>query len=173
MHFNSGQRIAVVGKNGIGKTTIIKLICGLYKPTGGKILINGVNIENLKKLPDFSTVFATAFQNFLIIPESIKENIILGKRYTDDKFWESLKDSRLYDKIKSLPLMEHTHLIKMQNDDGIELSGGETQKLLLSRVLYKNSPIIILDEPTSALDAIAEYQLYNDSSQLITRWTTG
>lgn len=156
----AGEKIAIVGANGAGKTTTVKLLCGLYSPIGGRILINGKNIQEIAK-EDRYRLFSAVFQDIFTMPSSIESNITMTEGKADeDLLQKSIKFAGLEEKIASLPDGVKTKLHKEINKNGIDLSGGETQKLLCARAIYKQSPIIILDEPTAALDPIAENELY-------------
>ena len=155
------EHIAIVGLNGAGKTTLIKLICGLCEPTSGEILYNGVPVKEYNRI-EYYHLFSAVFQQFSILPLSIKEVIAenSNEHIMEAKVEECLKTAGLWKKVSSLPNGMNTNLDRTINSDGIDLSGGETQKILLARALYKNAPIILLDEPTAALDPIAESKLY-------------
>ena len=163
----AGEKLAVVGLNGAGKTTLIKLICGFYDPAEGQILLNGQDIRKYNR-KQYYTMFTAVFQEFNILPLSIAENISMEVEEDADhsKIEKCLKLADLFDKIESLPDKTSSLLIKDVNETAVELSGGETQKLMLARALYKDAPILILDEPTSALDPIAESKLYNHYNEL-------
>lgn len=168
LKINKGEKLALVGINGAGKTTLVKLICGLYTPTKGEILINGKNIE-LYNRDEYYTLFSVVFQDTYLLPLSIEKNITLQEDNIDSERLEKiLKISGLDEKINSLPKGKDTLMMKSIYDEAIDLSGGEMQKLMLARALYKGSPIMVLDEPTAALDPIAEneiYQKYNDMTK--------
>lgn len=156
---NAGEKLAIVGENGAGKTTCMKLLSGLYTPDEGEILINGIRTSDMPVSQYFS-LFSAVFQDAFSLPVSIGDNVSLSCETDDDRVDEALKRAGLYDKICSLENGANTMLDKSLNKDGINLSGGEMQKLFLARALYKDAPIIILDEPTAALDPIAENDLY-------------
>lgn len=154
-----GEKIALVGENGAGKTTCMKLLSGLYSPDSGEILLNGKHISLYPKRQLFS-LFSAVFQNSLFLPVSVAENVALSVDYDKGRMKDALKKAGLTDKIETLEHGENTLLDKELNKGGTDFSGGEMQKLFLARALYKDAPIVILDEPTSALDPIAENELY-------------
>lgn len=162
----AGEKVALVGRNGAGKTTLVKLLCGLYHPTEGDIKINGISVRKFAA-KDYYRLFSPVFQETNTIFWSLAENVSrrIGQE-TDPALAEKcMRLAGLGEKIDSLPNGIHTKLDKQINKDGIELSGGELQKLMLAKALYKDAPILVLDEPTAALDPIAEnniYQQYND-----------
>ncbi|MFA6937336.1 MAG: ABC transporter ATP-binding protein [Treponema sp.] len=161
---NSGEHLSIVGLNGAGKTTFIKLLCRLYDVTSGEILVDGINIKDYS-FDEYIKLFSVVFQDFKIFSFSIKENITIGK---DNSNIEGLyKEVGLDKKIKSLNKGDSTNIFRSFDEKGIELSGGEQQKLAIARALYKNSPIVILDEPTAALDPIAEYEIYKQFNTMI------
>jgi len=156
-----GEKVALVGDNGAGKTTIIKLLTGLYKADEGKILINGYDIHSFN-IYDYISLFSVVFQDSEPLALTI-ENIITCQRSNDvdkERLYDALEKSGLKEKVLSLEHKENTYLTQMFDLTGIRLSGGETQKLMLARAIYKNAPLLILDEPTAALDPLAEERLY-------------
>ncbi|GEM_PF-12508 len=156
------EKLAVVGLNGAGKTTFIKLLTRLYEPTEGEILLNGVNISEYA-YDEYMKLLAVVFQDFKLMAFSIKENIVL-KDYQSSKFEDiekTLKKAGLEKDILKLPKGINTHIYKIFKEDGIEFSGGQSQKLAIARAIYKDSPIVVLDEPTAALDPIAEFEIYS------------
>ncbi len=156
-----GEKLAVVGLNGAGKTTLVKLICGLYTPTQGRILVNGHEINEYNR-EEYYSIISAVFQHSSILPISIAENIASCKMENID--WAKLKravELAGFDKkAAQLPEGIRTSIVKSINPDGVELSGGEKQRMLLARAIYKDAKILILDEPTSALDPIAESKMY-------------
>lgn len=164
----ASKRLALVGLNGAGKTTMIKLICRLYEPSQGRILLNGVDIKEFEK-KEYYNLFSPVFQNVEIFAFPVAENVSMKiPSETDIITVETiLEKAGLGKKIKSLSKGVNTQLLKVLYEDGVDLSGGEKQKLALARALYKDAPIVILDEPTAALDAIAEYNLYKNFDELI------
>lgn len=167
LHIKKGEKIALVGVNGAGKTTLVKLICGLYTPTKGDIYINGKK-SSLYNRDEYYTLFSVVFQDIYLLPVSIEKNIALKteENIDDKKMNNVINMSGLNKKIKSLPKGKKTLLVKSVYEEAIELSGGEMQKLMLARALYKDSPVIILDEPTAALDPIAENGIYEKYNEL-------
>lgn len=162
-----GEKLAVVGLNGAGKTTLIQLLCGLYDPTEGEVLLNGRNIKEFDR-NEYYRMFAAVFQDFSILPVSIAENIASEppEKVDDKRVWECLRLADIADKVESLPDKEHSLLERSVNLDAVQLSGGETQRLMLARALYKNAPILLLDEPTAALDPLAESRMYQQYDAL-------
>lgn len=154
-----GERLAIVGMNGSGKTTFIKLLCRLYDPTEGEILLNGIDIKKYN-LMEYMKIFSVVFQDFKLFAVPLCQNISTSVEYDKNRLWDSLKKAGIDERVKEMPLEENTSLYKDFDDKGVEISGGEAQKLALARALYKNAPFIILDEPTAALDPISEYEIY-------------
>ena len=168
IHIKGGEKLAVVGLNGAGKTTFIKLMMRLYKPTSGRILLNGIDIQNFDK-KEYFTLFSPLFQEVYTFAFPISENVSMqsAKETSESLAEQKLRIAGLGEKIDSLEKGIKTEMLKIMYDDGIDFSGGEKQKLALARALYKNSPIVILDEPTSALDALAEYNMYKSFDKII------
>jgi len=162
----AGQKLAVVGTNGAGKTSLIKLLTGLYRPSSGEIHIAGTDISKIP-LTEHYKLFSVVYQEIRPLAASIGENVASSESPDEARVWDALKRSGLEPKVKKLGNGLQTPLLKVIHDDGIELSGGENQKLALARALYKNGPIVILDEPTSALDPIAEKDIYESFSDMI------
>jgi len=170
LKFKVGEKLAVVGMNGAGKTTFIKLMCRLYEPTEGEILLNGVNIKKYD-YDEYMSIFSVVFQDFRLFSFSLGQNISASASYDSEKVIECLKKAGFAERLNSLPNDLDTFLYKDIDADGVEISGGEAQKLALARALYKNTPFIILDEPTAALDPISEYEVYSKFNE-ITRTKT-
>lgn len=156
---NRGENIAIVGENGAGKTTAIKLLCGLYYPTEGDILINGKSSREFSSESYFD-LFSAVFQDYNFLPLTIAENICTTADYDKEKLHSALEKAGIMDKINSLDKKENTLMVKDVYKEAADFSGGEKQKLLLAKAIYKNAPVLILDEPTAALDPIAENVLY-------------
>lgn len=192
---HASEKIALVGVNGAGKTTLTKLLCGLYPLTNGRILIDGIDIATMDQ-ECYRACISILFQDFHVLPFSISENVACCWNseyetmernecstfiqhhhaslhhhviYDEQRVIECLKQTKLYEKVETLEYGIHTPLTQNLDPNGIELSGGQTQRLMLARALYKNAPILILDEPTSALDPIAESELYEEYASLCDR----
>lgn len=160
LKIKNGEHLAVVGRNGSGKTTFIKLMCRLYDVTDGEILINGVNIKDYTK-DSIIKLYSVVFQDFKIFSVSLKDNICANSDFESDRFYACLENADIKERTEHMPNKENTYLYKDLDENGIEISGGEAQKLALARALYKDAPIVVLDEPTAALDPIAENEIYS------------
>lgn len=154
-----GEKLAVVGQNGAGKTTLVKLICGFLDPTEGRVLLNGVDIREYNRI-DYYQMFTAVFQSFSLLPGTIAENVAQKEKFEEERLKDCLEKAGLLEKIEQLPKKAETYLNREVYLDAIALSGGETQRLMLARALYKDAPFLILDEPTAALDPIAEEDIY-------------
>lgn len=164
--FNIGERLAVVGRNGSGKTTFIKLLCRLYDPTEGRILLNGVDISKYD-YDEYMRVFTAVFQDFRLFGFKLSENVAAGLDINEDFCRSCLEKVGFGDKLAELPEGMETYIYKNFDKNGIEISGGEAQKIALARALYKNAPFIILDEPTAALDPISEAAIYEQFNGIV------
>lgn len=162
----AGEKLSVVGLNGAGKTTFIKLLCRLYDADSGEILLDGVNIRDYD-YGEYMKLFSVVFQDFKLLAFSAQDNILLGKEDSSETVDELFRKTGLLDKINSLPKGRDTMMFKQFDNAGVELSGGEQQKMAIARALYKNAPVIILDEPTAALDPVAEYEIYRQFDSLV------
>ncbi len=163
---SGGESLAVVGRNGSGKTTFIKLLCRLYDVTDGEILINGVNIKEYSK-ESLSSIYSVVFQDFNIFSVPLAQNISASGEYNRDKLYDALDKANIKDRVLKMEHKENTYLYKDLDKTGVEISGGEAQKLALARALYKDAPVVILDEPTAALDPIAENEVYKRFSTFV------
>lgn len=167
LKIEAGSKIAIVGNNGAGKTTLVKLLSGLYYPTGGELLVGGQSVTeyNIEK---YQKLIGTVFQNVEILACTLEQNIAccVDSKIDSDRVKQSLKTAGLLEKVNQLKDKEKTNLTQIVDEDGILLSGGEMQKLMLARALYKDAPIMILDEPTAALDPLAESEMYEKYSEL-------
>lgn len=158
LKFKVGSRLAIVGENGSGKTTFIKLLCRLYDPQEGQILLNGIDIRKYN-YRDYMNVFAIVFQDFQLLSQPLGANVAGNSDYDREKVRKALVDAGFGERLKTMGL--DTPLYKDYTEDGVEISGGEAQKIAIARALYKDAPFIILDEPTAALDPIAEAEIYS------------
>lgn len=156
---SKGENIAIVGENGAGKTTAIKLLCGLYYPTEGDIFINGKSSRDFSS-DSYFNLFSAVFQDYRFLPMTIAENICTTSDYDKERLYSAFEKSGIMSKINTLDKRENTLMVSDVHKDAVDFSGGEKQKLLLSKAIYKNAPVLILDEPTAALDPIAENELY-------------
>ena len=162
-----GEKLALVGNNGAGKTTLVKLLCGLYRPTSGRITVNGEDITKYQP-EDYKKLLSVVFQDVSLLSFTVEMNVAGTKsEYIDkERVTNALKKVGLLEKIEKLPKGTETYITQDLDEGGVQLSGGETQRLLLARAIYRNGPILILDEPTSALDPIAESKLYEEYNNL-------
>ena len=158
--FKVGKRLAIVGENGSGKTTFIKLLCRLYDPQEGQILLNGIDIRKYR-YDDYMNIFSVVFQDFQLICQPLGNNVAGRMEYDRDKARKALIDAGFGERLDSMPLGLDTMVYKNLTEDGVDYSGGEAQKIAIARALYKDAPFIILDEPTAALDPIAEAEIYS------------
>ena len=162
---NKGENIAIVGENGAGKTTAIKLLCGLYYPSEGDILINGRSSKEFSS-DSYFDLFSAVFQDYCFMPMTIAENITAEQSYDKERLFAAFDKAGITDKINSLSEKENTLMVKDLYKNAADFSGGEKQKLLLAKAVYKNAPVLILDEPTAALDPISENELYLKYNEL-------
>ena len=160
MKFKVGKRLAIVGENGSGKTTFIKLLCRLYDPQEGQILLNGIDIRKYR-YDDYMSIFSVVFQDFRLICQPLGNNVAGSIEYDRERVKKALIDAGFGDRLASMDKGLDTMIYKNLTEDGVDVSGGEAQKIAIARALYKNAPFIILDEPTAALDPIAEAEIYS------------
>ena len=165
MKFQVGRRLAIVGENGSGKTTFIKLLCRLYDPQEGQILLNGIDIRKYD-YRDYMDIFSVVFQDFQLISQPLGANVAGSASYDETRVRRALRDAGFGDRLETLPDGLNTQLYRDFTEDGVEISGGEAQKIAIARALYKNAPFIILDEPTAALDPIAEAEIYSKFNEI-------
>lgn len=165
---HSGERLSVVGRNGAGKTTFIKLLTRLYEPSSGEILLDGKNINEFA-YDEYIKLLSVVFQDFKLLYFTLKENIALNESQeaSEEKIIDILNEAGLEEDLKKLPKGVLTSVYKNFDKDGIEFSGGQAQKIAIARAVYKDAPIIVLDEPTAALDPISEYEIYKKFNELI------
>ena len=161
-----GEKVALVGLNGAGKTTLVKLLCGFLDPTQGTVRLNGVDIRKLNRRAYYK-LFSAVFQEFSLLEATVAENVAQQVEGIDEeKVWQCLENAGLSDAVRALPQGLQTHLGRSIYDDGTELSGGQTQRLMLSRALYRDGAVLVLDEPTAALDPITESEIYLKYSEM-------
>ena len=163
---SSGEHLSIVGLNGAGKTTFIKLLCRLYDVTEGEILVDGVNIKEYSD-EEYRKLFSVVFQDFQLFAFSLRENIAFGEQADDRELERVLKLAGLWEDVQKLPDGVDTMLYKSFDENGTDLSGGQRQKTAIARALYRNAPVVILDEPTAALDPVAEYEIYRQFNTLV------
>ena len=161
-----GTKNAVVGKNGAGKTTFIKLLCRLYEPTEGQILLNGVDIRYYDN-EEYAKLFAIVFQDFNLFSFPIGENVSGSNEYDCERAKKCLEDAGFGERLSKMEKGLDTPLYQYDDEDGVEISGGEAQKIAIARSLYKDAPFVIMDEPTSALDPVAEYEIYQNFDKMV------
>ena len=165
MKFEIGKRLAVVGMNGSGKTTFIKLLCRLYDPTEGEILLNGIDIRKYN-YAEYMNIFSVVFQDFKLFSLTLGENVASGSNIDREKVIDCLNKAGFGGRLAEMPNGIDTYLYTDYEKDGVNVSGGEAQKIAIARALYKDSPFIILDEPTAALDPIAEAEIYGKFDEI-------
>ena len=166
MRFRIGERLAVVGRNGSGKTTFIKLLCRLYDPTEGAILLNGIDIRKYN-YREYMSVFSVVFQDYRLLGLPLGQNVAAGIDYDAARAEKCLSEAGFGARLKALERGLETPLYRSPCKDGVDVSGGEAQKIAIARALYKDAPFIILDEPTAALDPIAEYEIYSKFDEIV------
>lgn len=168
--FKLGTKLAVVGMNGSGKSTMIKLLCRLYDPTEGEILLNGINIQKYD-YDEYMSLFSVVFQDFQLFSFTLGENVASSRNYDRVKAQRCLKQAGFGQRLSQLPKGLDTYLNQDFDQSGVTMSGGEAQKIALARALYKDAPFMILDEPTAALDPMAEYEIYTRFNDMVGRKT--
>ncbi len=166
MKIRAGERLAVVGMNGSGKSTMIKLLCRLYDPTEGCITLNGINIKEFD-YNEYLKLFAIVFQDFKLLAFPIGENVAASESYDEERVWKCLEMAGVKERVEQFPEKLNQAIYKLYEKDGIDLSGGEEQKVAIARALYKDAPFVILDEPTAALDPIAESEIYAKFDEIV------
>ncbi len=167
----TGKKLAIVGPNGAGKTTFIKLLCRLYDPTEGEILLNGIDIKKYD-YNEYINLMSIVFQDFKLFSTTIKENVKGGVDGLENQIIDYLDQSGFSERLEKLPRGIDTYMYSNFGENGIEISGGEAQKIAIARALYKDSPMVILDEPTSALDPLSEYEIYTKFDKLVENKTS-
>ena len=163
-HFNltirGGEKIALVGVNGAGKTTFVKLLCGIYDPQEGRILLNGIDRREFPRAEVYQ-LFSAVFQEKFLPSFRVGESVSLQKEWDREKVWKALEDAGLKEVFQERGVSPDSYYGKYIDEEGLELSGGQEQRFLLARALYKDAPVLVLDEPTAALDPIAESEVYD------------
>lgn len=160
-----GRKMAIVGKNGSGKSTFIKLLCRLYDPTEGEILLNGIDIRKYD-YDEYRQIFGVVFQDFQLFSFPIAQNVAASTEYEEQKVWDALRQAGMEERVKEMEDGIRTVIYK-QEDEGVEISGGEAQKLAIARALYRDAPVVILDEPTAALDPVSELEIYQRFDEMV------
>lgn len=160
-----GRKMAIVGRNGSGKSTFIKLLCRLYDPTEGEILLNGIDIRKYD-YDEYRQIFGVVFQDFQLFSFPIAENVAASTEYEERRVWDALRQAGIEKRVKGMEDGIRT-VIYQQGDDGVEISGGEAQKLAIARALYRDAPVVILDEPTAALDPVSELEIYERFDEMV------
>lgn len=166
LKFRAGQRLAVVGMNGSGKTTFIKLLCRLYDPTEGEILLDGTDIR-MYDYREYISIFSVMFQDFKLLAFQLGQNISTNVDFDSEKTQRCLNNAGFGERLEKLPKGLATALYKDFEKDGVDISGGEAQKIALARALYRDASFIVLDEPTAALDPIAEFEVYSRMNEIV------
>ncbi|MDF2802460.1 MAG: transporter related, partial [Anaerocolumna sp.] len=164
---HKGEKLAIVGINGAGKSTLVKLMTGLFDVTEGEIRINGIPINRFNK-KELYAMFSVVFQDINILAFSVAENIACSsEKMNEERVNKAIEKVGLLDKINQLPKKLNHPMLKVIDEEGVEFSGGESQKLAIARALYKDGNMVIMDEPTAALDALAEAEIYENFSELV------
>lgn len=166
-----GEKIAVVGHNGAGKTTLIKLLCGMYEPAKGEIRVDGYPASRWD-LESWYGLFSVVFQDFKLFSFGLGENVAVSEQYGEEEVWSAINKAGLEDFGRGLPEGLNTVLYRDFDKSGLEISGGEAQKIALARAMCKGAPFVLLDEPTAALDPLAEYEIYSRFNELVQNRTT-
>lgn len=165
MKFEIGKRLAIVGENGSGKTTFVKLLCRMYDPQEGQILLNGIDIRKYR-YDDYLDIFSVVFQDFQLICQPLGANVAGSMHYDSERVKKALIDAGFGERLSNMENGLDTMIYKNLSADGVDVSGGEAQKIAIARALYKDAPFIILDEPTAALDPIAEAEIYGKFDEI-------
>lgn len=164
--FTIGKRLAVVGMNGSGKTTLIKLLCRLYDPTEGVITLNGIDIKKYD-YAEYMSIFSVVFQDFKLFAHTLGQNVAASVEYDSAKAEDALAKAGFAERLSEMPKKLDTFLYQNLDKNGVEISGGEAQKIALARAIYKDAPFMVLDEPTAALDPVAEYEIYTKFNEIV------
>jgi ABC-type multidrug transport system fused ATPase/permease subunit len=170
LQFKVGQRLALVGPNGSGKTTLIKLLTRLAEPTEGRILLNGIDIQKYD-IHEYQQIFAVVFQDYRLFAFSVADNVAVNTHKDPERIQRALTLAGVWNKVDRMPKKTETSLTKNIDPAGVDISGGEAQKIAIARAWYKDAPFIILDEPTAALDPVSEYEIYQKFDDLMEKKT--
>ncbi|WP_063515440.1 ABC transporter ATP-binding protein [Schleiferilactobacillus harbinensis] len=170
LQFKVGQRLALIGPNGSGKTTLIKLLTRLAEPTEGRILLNGIDIQKYD-IHEYQQIFAVVFQDYRLFAFSVADNVAVNTHKDPARIQRALTLAGMWDKVDKMPKKTETSLTKNIDPAGVDISGGEAQKIAIARAWYKDAPFIILDEPTAALDPVSEYEIYQKFDDLMEKKT--
>ncbi len=165
LRLGADKRISIVGENGSGKTTLIKLLCRLYDPTEGEIRLNGVDIRQYSRA-EYQQLLSVVFQDFQLFSFSLAQNVAVASQYEPGRVEDCLAKAGFHERLAAMPDGIETYLYKDFEENGVEISGGEAQKIALARALYKDAPFVVLDEPTAALDPIAEEEIYTHFQEI-------
>lgn len=166
MRIEPGSRLAIVGMNGSGKTTLVKLLCRFYEPTSGVIMLNGIDIREYD-YASYLKLFSVVFQEFRLFSFPVGENVAGSRYFDDDRVWQALQLSGVSNRVESFPKKLEQPLYKDYEEDGIDVSGGEEQKIAIARAVYKDAPFMILDEPTASLDPFSEAEIYEKFDRIV------
>lgn len=166
MKWKIGEKMALVGRNGCGKSTLVKLLCRLYDPTEGEITLNGIDVRKYS-YEEYMALFSVVFQDSKLFSFSLAENVAASMEYDPKRVEDCVRRSGLSERLDAMPDGINTFLYKDFDENGVEISGGEAQKLCLARAVYKGSPFIVLDEPTAALDPISEHEVYSKFNSIV------
>jgi len=166
LKFEVGKKLAIVGMNGSGKTTMIKLLCRLYDPDEGHINLNGTDVKEYQ-YDEYMSLFSVVFQDFKLFAYPLGQNVAASVDVDARRATASLNKAGLFERVSTMPKGLNTPLYKDFEEDGVEISGGEAQKIALARALYNDAPFIVLDEPTAALDPVAEFEIYSKINEIV------
>lgn len=166
LKFNIGEKMAVVGENGSGKSTMVSLLTRLYEPTEGNITLNGIDIKKYD-YDQYMAIFGVVFQDFALFPFTLGENVAASIHYDEARVTECLQKAGFGGKLAAWKKGLNTYLYKNFSEEGVVVSGGEAQKIALARALYKDAPFIVLDEPTAALDPVSEFEIYSKFNDIV------
>ena len=170
LSLHPGERVAIVGPNGSGKTTLVKLLCRLYNPSKGEILIGGTQIQEIS-MEQYRELISVVFQDYKLFSFQLGQNVSASMDVSENKAVDALQAAGFGERLKRLPDGLDTYLYKNFDERGVEISGGEAQKIAIARALYRDTPIVVLDEPTAALDPIAEAEVFEELGKIASHKT--